>query len=199
VSAATPRKLHINETCPRFNHCACNDCPLDSMAAMHGGTRHVLENEEPCRARRATREAIAAKHGLPAGFALLPHERDGDARRARWEALPLEEQEHRAAGLRRGPGPILTGVCEGTTTGRDDVPPDAPRSSGPVRSENPEREQRAAARSEGCSQTAPGRSLKVVSDGLPAPRSAGAEVDSLTAQHDSRSPSDASSTRREAA
>jgi hypothetical protein len=119
-------------SCPRFSSCACNECPLDPLAAMHGGTRHVLENEEPCRARRATREAIAAKHGLPAGYALLPDEREHDARQARWEALPAEEQERRKAGLWRGPGPVLTGVCEETTTGRDDVAPDAPRSKGSV-------------------------------------------------------------------
>jgi hypothetical protein len=118
--------------CPRYSSCSCNECPLDAMAAMHGGMRHALENEEPCRARRATREAIAAKHGLPAGFALLPHEREHDARRARWEALPVEEQERRKAGLRRGSGPILTGVCEGTSTRRDEVAPNAPRSQNPV-------------------------------------------------------------------
>jgi len=119
-------------SCPRYSSCACNDCPLDGMAAMHGGTRHALDNEKPCRAHRATRETIAAKHGLPAGFALLPRERKRDASRARWEALPPEERERRKAGLWRGRGPVLTGVGEGTSAGRADVAPDAPRSEDPV-------------------------------------------------------------------
>jgi hypothetical protein len=121
--------------CPRFPLCACNDCPLDPMAAMHGGTRHALELEEPCRARRAARESIAARHGLPAGFAVLPRERNCDARAAAFAALPEGEQARRRTQLaearKRAPAARKTGVFEASGSGRGDG-----RGSG-VRSQNP--------------------------------------------------------------
>jgi hypothetical protein len=112
VSAAAPFM-----SCHRYGYCSANDCPLDPDAAMHGGRHQAEPGEEMCRASRCTRERVATAHGLPAGFALFPRERERDARRARWEALPLEEQKRRAAGLWRGSGPVLTGAGEGTIAG----------------------------------------------------------------------------------
>lgn len=89
-------------SCPRFDSCACNACPLDPDSALHGGPRAALPDEERCRATRTVRERIAAARGLPARFALLPGERERDARRARWAALPPEVKERRKAGLLRG-------------------------------------------------------------------------------------------------
>jgi hypothetical protein len=128
----TMSRTELFRSCPRFGACCANDCPLDPAAALHGGPRHHEPDEEACRASRRTRERVATAHGLPARFALLRHERERDARRARWEALPLEEQERRTAGLWRGPGPVLTGVGEGKSRGPADVTFDVPHSADPV-------------------------------------------------------------------
>jgi hypothetical protein len=119
-------------SCPRYDLCSANDCPLDPAAALHGGPRHHEPDEEACRASRRTRERGATAHGLPAGFALLPHEREREARRARWEALPPEERVRRAAGLWRGPGPILTGLLEVVRPVRPNVARGDTRSREPV-------------------------------------------------------------------
>lgn len=95
-------------SCPRFEACSCNECPLDPLAAMHGGSHQHLEGEEQCRARRSSRERIAVAHGLPAAWALLPRERANDARREWFAALPAEERERRADALRSTSAPLYS-------------------------------------------------------------------------------------------
>jgi hypothetical protein len=114
-------------SCPRYQSCSANDCPLDPEAAMHGGRHAALPGEEVCRASRRVRERVAAAHGLPVGFALLPRERARDGRRAAWLALPAAVREQRAAGLWRGSGPRKSGFGEVTALGGPlGSPSDAP-------------------------------------------------------------------------
>jgi hypothetical protein len=134
-------------SCPRFECCSANDCPLDPESAMHGGPRQSVLGEETCRAHRAVRERVAAAHGLPLGFALLPHERERDAHRARWMALPPEVRERRTAGLRRGTALPWTGVFQERAVGRSagtpgEVPEKSPVSD--VSASAQEHERRAA-------------------------------------------------------
>jgi hypothetical protein len=75
-------------TCPSFDTCACNDCPLDAASALRGGRRVALPGEQPCTATRATREQIAASHGIDPRLVLLPRERRSDDARRRWKELP---------------------------------------------------------------------------------------------------------------
>jgi hypothetical protein len=117
------------ESCPRFERCSCNDCPLDPMSAMHGGPRLALRGEERCRASRVAREAVAVAHGHPAAWGWVPREIRREVRRARWLALPAEERERRreALALARGKavrtrrcgqlGAVLIGVGEGDSLG----------------------------------------------------------------------------------
>jgi hypothetical protein len=96
------RELWMYENCPSFTDCRCNDCPLDPLAAIHGGPRFAVDGEEGCKATTATREQISRDHGLLGSWAWLPRERDADVRRRRWENLPDAERQRRAAGLLRG-------------------------------------------------------------------------------------------------
>lgn len=71
--------------CPSFDVCSCNVCPLDpAMRSMR-----ALPGEDTCKAKRSTRERIAAKYptALPWG-GLLPREIARDRRKAVWAALP---------------------------------------------------------------------------------------------------------------
>jgi hypothetical protein len=97
------RELSMFEDCPSFEDCACNDCPLDPLAALHGGPRFAMDGDEDCKATKASRERIAREHGLLGSWAWLPRERDTDARRRRWEDLTDAERERRASALLRGP------------------------------------------------------------------------------------------------
>jgi hypothetical protein len=113
------------ESCPRFEGCSCNVCPLDPLAALHGGPRLALAGEEPCRVSRDARERVAVAHGYPPAWGWLPKEQRREKRRAAWAALPPEERVRRADAARaalqkaeetrlRGQrGAILRGVGEG--------------------------------------------------------------------------------------
>jgi hypothetical protein len=103
------RELSIYQNCPSFEGCACNDCPLDPLAALHGGLRFAMDGDEDCKATKATRERIAREHGLLGSWAWLARERDADARRRRWEDLTDAERERRAAALLRGPAANSSG------------------------------------------------------------------------------------------
>ncbi len=85
--------------CPSFENCGANECPLDFMMLE----RFSLPGEADCRARRATRIAIAARYpDLPTGGltrAEIVHDRQSALRKARWAALPPEEQVRRLAAL----------------------------------------------------------------------------------------------------
>ncbi len=87
------------ESCPRFEGCSCNVCPLDPLSALHGGPRVALPGEETCRASQAAREAVAVAYGYPAAWGWLPREARRDRARARWLALPPEERERRRGRL----------------------------------------------------------------------------------------------------
>lgn len=123
-------------SCPRFDSCSCNDCPLDPQAAMHGGSCRAVDGEEECRARRTVRERVASDAGLPAGFALLPRERNSDARRAAWTALPADVQAQRRGQLeearRRASALKETGVLEATSSQRGNGADDALGVQSPV-------------------------------------------------------------------
>jgi hypothetical protein len=89
--------LSAMKECPKFKTCSCNLCPLDFEK------RWPQDEKQDCAARRSTREAIAARHpGLPTG-GLTRREVARDARRtaakARWDALPPEEQAAKRARL----------------------------------------------------------------------------------------------------
>ena len=87
--------LSAMKECPRFNTCSCNLCPLDFAIAE----RWPQDDEQDCMARRATREAIAARHpGLPTG-GLTRREVARDKRRAQWNALSPEERKARLSKL----------------------------------------------------------------------------------------------------
>jgi hypothetical protein len=112
------RELPFYEECPSFNDCNANDCPLDPLAAIHGGPRVALPGAEVCKATKASRERIAREHGLLASWAWLPRELEAEARRSRWEKLPDAERQRRAASLKRGraqtgSGSHLTLVSDG--------------------------------------------------------------------------------------
>lgn len=126
--------LRAFESCPRFQSCNANDCPLDPDAALHGGRRSSLPGEEPCRAQRVVRERIASAHGLAAGFPLLSLERERDARRARWRALSPDVRARRAAGLLRGCDASVTGDSQRKPAGRPPGGPEGHRVEDPVAS-----------------------------------------------------------------
>ena len=69
-------------------------------------------------AARRVRERVAAECGLPPGYALLPQERDQDARRARWAVLPAEERARRANALLSEGKPFLSRAGEVAPLGR---------------------------------------------------------------------------------
>jgi hypothetical protein len=96
------RELAMYESCPSFKSCVCNDCPLDPLAAIHGGPRMAIDGEEECKATKASRERIARAHGLLASWSWLPRELEAEARRSRWEKLADTERKRRAASLNRG-------------------------------------------------------------------------------------------------
>lgn len=85
------------EECPQFDSCSCNACPLDPAGL------HALPGEEPCRATRRTRVAIAERYGM-AG--LTQREIVRDQRRAkakaRFEAMTPEQRLELEARLKRG-------------------------------------------------------------------------------------------------
>lgn len=85
------------EKCPQFESCSCNDCPLDPLAALHGGGRLSLPDDkrQECVATRATREAIAVACGYPVAWGWLAKEARRERARVRWLALPAEERQRR--------------------------------------------------------------------------------------------------------
>jgi len=82
--------------CPRFQRCSCNDCPLDYQMGKRGP---VLGSDPKCKATRSTRVAIAARYPeLPTGGlkrAEIVSDKRSAAAKARWDALPPEEQARR--------------------------------------------------------------------------------------------------------
>jgi hypothetical protein len=104
--------------CPSYQSCACNDCPLDPDAGLHGGPHRAVHGEDECRATRQTRERLASAHGLPTSWALLPCEVEHDRRSATWARLTPEQRARRTAGLWRGLGTRLEVAGDGPTASR---------------------------------------------------------------------------------
>jgi len=94
-NVAKPQEQQPFKECPRYQVCSCNECPLDYLML----SRIALPGEMTCRAQRKVREAIALKHPDLPTKGLTHAEIAGDSRRAaaraRWAALPLEEQARR--------------------------------------------------------------------------------------------------------
>ncbi|WP_324095423.1 hypothetical protein [Candidatus Binatus sp.] len=99
------RNQPFNE-CPRFQRCSCNDCPLDYQMGKRGPVlRSDPKGSAPigavslCKATRSTRVAIAARYPeLPTGglkHAEIVSDKRSAAGKARWDALPTEEQARR--------------------------------------------------------------------------------------------------------
>ena len=89
------------ESCPQFESCSVNDCPLDPAAELHGGS-HFSRKDDPetrCKAHRKSRERVAIAFGYAPDWARTRREVRRDAKRAAWLALPLEERERRLKAL----------------------------------------------------------------------------------------------------
>ena len=94
------RYVYPARECPSYQRCGAPLCPLDPD--MH--KRVALPGEEECRAKRSTREAIAARYpGVLRNGGLKASEIARDRRRAlaraRWEAMSEEERKARKAKL----------------------------------------------------------------------------------------------------
>lgn len=78
--------------CPGFNACSCNDCPLDPLSLVAGGSLHFgLKGEAKCRAEKPTRQRIASKYPDLLRFVGLS-KRHFQAQQA-WNALPPEKRD----------------------------------------------------------------------------------------------------------
>lgn len=78
--------------CPGFNTCSCNDCPLDPLSLVAGGSLHFgLKGEAKCRAEKPTRQRIASKYPDLLRFVGLS-KRHFQAQQA-WNALSPEKRD----------------------------------------------------------------------------------------------------------
>lgn len=103
-------KKRACETCPQYETCSVNVCPLEDdpeiktlnkIRYFESGRRILPSDpERNCRAQRRTREKIAKMFGLTNG-GLTKRDIRKDAAKERWERLPDEEKTRRKEILER--------------------------------------------------------------------------------------------------